>query len=163
MRLCLVRHGIATARHADADDAERALTPASIPRTRAAMVGLATLFSPEIVFTSPLRRARQTATIATEVFGLPRAVVCDALASGQHAAVLAALRDADATTAVLVGHEPWLAALVSLLIGGSPGGPHMQIKKAGAALVEIPAPIEPGTGTLLWLLPPAVLRQLGGS
>ena len=163
MRLCVVRHGIATPREAAADDADRALTPTGSTRTRAAMAGLATLFDPEIVFTSPLRRARQTASIATDVFGLPRAVVCEALASGAHEALLAAIRNADASAAVVVGHEPWLSALVALLICGDAPRPQMQIKKAGAALVEIPAPIEPGTGTLVWLLPPAVLRQLGAS
>lgn len=161
MRLCVVRHGIATERAAGVDDADRALTDASIPRTRAAIAGLATLISPEIVFTSPLKRAHQTASIAADVFGLPRAVECEALASGQHASLLATLREADASTVAIVGHEPWLSGLISLLVAGVTCPANLRLKKAGAALVEISQLLEPGTGSLLWLLPPTVLRQLG--
>lgn len=163
MRLCVVRHGVAVARQAGVEDAGRALTPDGIARTRAAMTGLSTLLSPDVVFTSPLRRARQTASIATEVFGLPRAVDCEPLANGQHAALLAALREADASVAALVGHEPWLSSLVSMLVGCSGGPLRVQIKKAGAALVEMPDSLEPGAGTLAWLLPPTVLRRLGAN
>jgi len=38
--------------------------------------------------------------------------------------------------------------------------PFCELKKGGAAMIEIPAPATPGQGVLRWLLSPAVLRTI---
>ncbi|MBN9493234.1 histidine phosphatase family protein [bacterium] len=159
MRLCLVRHGIAVPRSPEIDDGERPLAPEAMDRTRAALAGLATLFRPEAILTSPLLRARQTAAIAAELCGLPRSIDCAGLATGDQAAVLGILRDADASAAMLVGHEPWLSGLTSLLLTGTEGRPMVQIKKGGALLIEADSLATPRSGVMVWLMQPGMLRR----
>jgi len=44
------------------------------------------------------------------------------------------------------------------LIGALTGGSQVQMKKGGLARVDIEL-LEQGSGTLVWLLPPRVLRE----
>ncbi len=64
-------------------------------------------------------------------------------------------------TAVLVGHDPVLAELVGLALTGE-GAALARLTKAGAAAVEFPASVRPGSGRLLWLLTRKQLAGLGG-
>ena len=58
----------------------------------------------------------------------------------------------------LVGHEPDMGELTSLLLTGRPGG-QFPFKKGGVACVEIDEP-SPGAGELIWFLTPKQLRKL---
>src|SRR5262245_56535456 len=93
--LYLIRHGIAEER-SDAwpDDAKRPLTDQGMSRMRKAARGLERLgVSFDVVLTSPLVRARQTAEIVASAFSpKPQLVTIDSLApGGSHAAVFADL------------------------------------------------------------------------
>lgn len=163
MEICLVRHGIAVERGAPGfeDDSRRPLTPQGRARMEEAATGLKRLFTPQVLLTSPLVRAVETADILRKAYGLGKPRVCEALASGDHDGVLAALEEADAGAVALVGHEPWTSELLSYLLTGERAGMAAVFKKGAAALVRSAADPAPGNCWLEWLLQPNALRRLG--
>ncbi len=164
MQLLLFRHGIAEPPEEADSDASRALTPRGADRTLLAAHGLARVTDrPQAILTSPKTRALQTAAIAAEVFDMAPEPV-DVLADGDPRRVLAMLRRRAEASVMLIGHEPWMSELIETLC--MPKAPHgfLELKKAGAALVDAPIRLDepPGTGVLRWLIPPRVLRSLAG-
>ncbi len=160
MNLCLLRHGVAEER-AEGSDESRALTPQGARRARAAAKGLCALrFEPDAVLSSPLLRAAQTAKIACEELGFPleRLSLASALRPSRSAAELLELLPALGAEDILcVGHAPQLDLILARAVGAG-AHPVASLKKAGAALVELPAG---KVGTLRWLLEPRALRRLG--
>jgi len=162
VEILLVRHAIAEERPARAGDGDRdrQLTVAGADRFhRVARVLAAVWDPPDLVLSSPYARAWQTARILEEEGGWAAPEACPELEPAHPpAAVLAALRArAAAERIVLVGHEPVMSGLLSLLLGGSAGAVSLEMKKGGAALVRCDAPPVAGTAELIWLLPPRVL------
>jgi phosphohistidine phosphatase len=139
-RLLLVRHAIACQRDSKRwpDDVERPLTAAGKRRFERTARGLRRLVDPpDALFTSPLKRARQTARILMREAGFPRAAKMSELRPGGGAAkVIAALRTARKKDVAIVGHEPDLSMLASELLIGSP---RLQgrLKKGGVVLLEL--------------------------
>jgi phosphohistidine phosphatase len=162
MQICLVRHAIAVERGTRGfeNDALRPLTPRGRDRMREAAAGLATLITPQVVLTSPLLRATQTAEIIAAAYGLSSPRQIEALATGNDAALLNELRDLDASPVMLVGHEPYLSGTLSLLLTGDPAQLSTDLKKGAAALVACEGDPDPGSCRLEWLLQPAALRAL---
>lgn len=162
MDLVLVRHAVAAERGTPGfeDDARRPLTPEGRRKFEQAARGLAVLVTPQAILTSPLVRARETAELLTEAYGLGKAVVCEGLAEGDHDGVLAALDDSGAAVCAVVGHEPWMGELLSYLLTGDPVAARLTFKKGGAALVRSEGPPRPGRGTLEWLVQPGTLRRI---
>jgi phosphohistidine phosphatase len=161
MQLLIIRHAIAVDRGTPGiPDEERPLTPEGEEKFREAAKGLARIVDrPDALLTSPLRRAKQTASIAAAAWGRIEPVEASALAGGsfeEQAAVLDR-HPPDATVAV-VGHEPHVSALLARLLG-SRHDDRLAFKKGGAALVEVPGRLA-GGGQLAWFLPPKVLRRL---
>ena len=124
-----------------------------------AAAGLKKLFPAKAIFTSPLLRARQTAEVLGHAYGL-KAAVLDALGNGDHSAALQGC-EAAGDDAILVGHEPWMSELLSLLLTGDPAEMSTVFKKGAAACVGFEGPAAAGEGTLEWLAQPAMLRKLG--
>lgn len=164
MEICLVRHAIAVERGTAGyeDDALRPLTPRGKARMEVAARGLHRLFTPEIIVTSPLIRARQTADILVAEYGLHKARVSDALATGDNAQFLADLDDIDADRVMLVGHEPHVSATLSWLLTGDQAMVSTVFKKGAAALVSCTGAPRPGGCWLDWLLQPSALRAVAG-
>lgn len=163
MEICLVRHAIAVERGTPGyeDDATRTLTAPGRARMEEAAAGLKRLFTPQIVLTSPIVRAAETAEILRKAYGLGKPRVCEALATGDHDGVLAALEEADAGSVALVGHEPWTSELLSYLLTGDRAGMAAVFKKGAAGLVRCAADPAPGNCWLEWLVQPGALRRLG--
>jgi phosphohistidine phosphatase len=162
MRLLIVRHAIAVPQGTPGiADNDRPLTPEGDLKFREAAKGLARILDrPDALLTSPWLRARQTAAIAATAWGGPEPKETAALASGSfeaHAEVLDRYPE-DATVAVF-GHEPWVSQLLARLIGTS-DDERLTFKKGGAALVEVAGKLAEG-GSLVWYLPPKLLRKLG--
>jgi phosphohistidine phosphatase len=116
-------------------------------------------FALDVIVTSPLVRARQTAAIVAEALGLRDKLVEDErLGPGfdlvRLAEIVRAQRGADAV--MLVGHEPSF----SMTIGRLAGGGAIDVKKGSLARVDVADPSEL-RGELVWLIPPKVL-VLGG-
>lgn len=161
MELYLLRHAIAEPRSAG-DDALRALTPKGRERLRAAAAGLRQLdVEVEALLSSPFRRAWETAEIVREELGWPSPEPLDALAATASAAeCLLALRRREEGSLALVGHEPHLSRLASLLLTGDERATRIDLRKAGALRLDLLRP-EPGSATLRWLATSRMLRQLG--
>ena len=161
MQLLIIRHAIAVPRGTPGiPDEDRPLTPEGEQKFREAAEGLAKLVDrPDALLTSPWRRARQTAAIAAAAWGRIEPEETAALASGsfeEQAAVLDRY-PRDATVAV-VGHEPWVSELLARLLGTRHDA-RLEFKKGGAALVDVPGRLA-GGGSLVFYLPPRVLRKL---
>lgn len=162
MRLLIIRHAIAVDRGTpDIADDERPLTRRGIRRFRSAAQGLARLVPrPDAIFTSPLLRARQTARIAARAWGGPKPEETGALAGGEFEEVAVTLSGFSDETVVIVGHEPQLSAVLARLLGRAEPD-RVVFKKGGVALLDVPGRLEDG-GTLVFYLPPKVLRRIGG-
>jgi phosphohistidine phosphatase len=161
MQLLIIRHAIAVDRGAPGiPDEERPLTPEGEEKFREVAKGLARVVDrPAALLTSPLLRAKQTAAIAAAAWGRIEPEDTPALASGSFEALAAALaRHPDDATVAVVGHEPYVSALLARLLG-SRHDDRLAFKKGGAALVEVPGRLA-GGGRLVWFLPPKVLRRL---
>jgi phosphohistidine phosphatase len=160
MRLILIRHAIAADRSPDIPDDARPLTPEGKKRFRQAARGLARLFpTPDLLLSSPLVRARQTARIASKAWHV--AVTDeDALGGGSVADLHSALRRVPAQAVVaMVGHEPQLSEFLAHLLGSNQPD-RLTFKKGGVAVVDLPAGPE-GAAALAAVLPPSVLRRAG--
>lgn len=167
MKLYLLRHGKAVEREASGDDASRPLTDEGRERTRSVAQGMRRLgLEFDLILSSPLARARETAEIVAEAFDAAGKLrFTDRLAdSDAHAALIREIRALrpQPDSLLLVGHEPDLGELVSLLLGSASALP-IRFKKAGLCCLSV-AGIEPGPCAVLeWLLAPKQLRLLACS
>jgi phosphohistidine phosphatase len=167
MKVLLIRHGKAEERNlisslSPKKDASRALTETGRRDMRKAAKGLRKL-APDIdvLATSPLLRARETAEIVAKVFGVSDVAEQPLLAPGADSSALLEWlqqRPADATVA-LVGHEPDLGLLTARFLVGKEAD-LVVFKKGACALVEFDAGPIAGRGKLSWLLQPGQLRKL---
>lgn len=112
---------------------------------------------PQRVFSSPWKRAWQTARIVIDELDLPKSarIQCAALAAPPDLAELAQQVGvvAPEETIALVGHEPWMSELASLLLTGKTAGLSIDFAKSGImgiAAEEIVA----GRGMLRFFLRP---------
>ena len=166
MNLLVVRHAIAQdpAEYAreHPDDAGRPLSPEGQRKMKRAARGLQTLVSQlDLLATSPLTRARETAAILAAVYKPITPVVVSVLAPGQPEADverwLEGARRHD--TVAIVGHEPGLSRTVSWLLAGGERS-FVDLKKGAACFLAIPDAVGAGCATLLWALTPGQLRDL---
>ncbi|HYO13891.1 MAG TPA: histidine phosphatase family protein [Thermoanaerobaculia bacterium] len=165
MRLLLIRHAIAEEREDFArtgkDDRLRPLTDDGRKKMKQSARGLKVLV-PEIdlLATSPLTRAAQTAAILDSVYGGLDEVEIDELApEASPDEFLRWLRQQKAETVAAVGHEPSISLILSWFLTGNERHLHA-FRKGGACLLELPDEPAPGTAILLWALTPSQLRRL---
>jgi phosphohistidine phosphatase len=168
----LIRHGLAGDRTNDRDDHLRALTPEGHRKTHGVAKSLRKLgLDLDVIMSSPLIRAQETAQILADTNPSPVAVITtDCLAPDgdpQHNLQLwcAAVRqnvlpqwDLSADLAIaVVGHEPDLSAWAELLVWGAVKG-GIVLKKAGVMGLTLPSTGEwVGNSILFLLVPPKVL------
>ena len=163
IELYLVRHGMAAERGPKyPDDRLRPLTPAGVKRFAAAVPGLLELdVVIDFVLTSPLVRARDTATLlAAGLKPKPAMMAIEALApGGRHQAVMEAIKTHAKRhrRLALVGHEPDLGELAARLLGARG---IVQFKKGAICAIDVDGATPGGPGTLRWLLTPRALRAL---
>jgi phosphohistidine phosphatase len=165
MHVYLVRHAIAFNPDPSAwpDDRERPLTPQGIKRFRRAVSGLQSLVSRvDLVLSSPLTRAWQTAEVLQKRAGWPAPQRFEPLEPGRPPAEVldGLLPHASAASVALVGHEPSLHELASYLVAGDAGTARVLMKKGGVACVAFDESLRAGGGELLWLAQPKMLRGL---
>ena len=162
MQLYLIRHGIAVERSlAFSDDALRPLSLRGTDNMRQEAEGLRALgVSPDVILTSPLVRARQTAEVLVEGLDVREGLVeAEALApAGGLSTVLELLAAEPARRqVVLVGHEPGIGELAARLVGlRAP----MAFKKGAVCRVDLDVVPPTGPGSLRWFATPKMLRRL---
>jgi len=166
MEIYLLRHGLAVERGTagfEADEA-RPLTPKGRRQLRkiaAAMKKLDLRF--DLILSSPLLRAKQTAEIIAIALKLKKHLqYSNALAPGGEAEHL--LRQLhrlkpSPETLLLVGHEPDLSRLVSLLVTGTLSL-QMDFKKGGLCKLDAEKLKAGKCATLAWLLTPGQMKLM---
>ena len=162
MLLLLVRHAQAAeqdeARYPD--DSVRPLVPKGRKIQRRVSKALRRRnLIPSRVFSSPWKRAWQTARILVEEVGLPKSarLPCQALAGPPDLAALAAeIGPVEGEeTLALVGHEPWMSALAGLLLTARSEGLSVDFPKSGVMGIETQElATAAGSGTLRFFLVP---------
>lgn len=144
--LLLLRHGIAEPREDGRPDAARALTAAGRRRCAAVLTRLRQRgLAADLMLSSPLVRARQTAELAVQANLAPSLELAEDLTPGgdplsQLATWLAVVpaRAGQRPRLLLVGHEPDLGDLASALIGAPAGA--ISLRKSGLALLRCGGP-----------------------
>ncbi|MDD2427790.1 MAG: histidine phosphatase family protein [Eubacteriales bacterium] len=118
MNVCLLRHGIAEP-HSSAPDAKRELTDKGRKKLAKDIPDYMRIIGPDpVIWSSPLKRAWQTAEMLAEAYGGIEVVEIAALADGDYEVLDRALRDADQSrNYVLVGHEPYLSEFYNIETG----------------------------------------------
>jgi phosphohistidine phosphatase len=166
MNLLVIRHAIAEdrARYAQthADDAGRPLTAEGEKKMRRIARGLRAIV-PEVnlLATSPLTRAMQTAAIVARAYERPAPAIVPVLAPAQPIEAVAAWleRQRRHDVVAVVGHEPALSRMVSWLLAGVDRS-FLELKKGAACLVACEDTVAAGSATLRWALTPSQLRGL---
>jgi phosphohistidine phosphatase len=162
MMLYVLRHSEAeeTAPGGGGDEARR-LTSRGREKMRAAAAGMRSLgVKFEALLTSPLTRAQETADVVAAAWANePPPQMLPALASGvaPAEAVAALVPFARYNGVMIVGHEPQLSGLVSLLLSGSSDLVHLRLRKGGCVALEVANRFERGGAELHWM---ATQRQL---
>ena len=163
MRLLVVRHAIAVPHGTpEIPEEERPLTAKGEKRFQVAAKGLARICRrPDVLLSSPLVRARQTADIAAGAWGKVEVTEADALAGGSYEQIATAVEKyGDQKLVAIFGHEPDVSMVVARLLGSS-ASERLTFKKGGAALLDVPGKMADG-GALVWYVPPRVLRAVAG-
>jgi phosphohistidine phosphatase len=160
----LVRHAIAAARDAARwpDDAKRPLTEDGMARFRRAAAGLGRIVPEvDVVLSSGYTRAWQTAELLHEVAGWPAPEELTELEPTRPAADAArVLRGRREDSIALVGHEPHLSQLASLLLTGSDRTLRIELKKGGVISIVFAGTPDTGAGSLAWSVTPKILRNI---
>ena len=112
----------------------------------------------DLLVSSPLVRARQTAELVAERLGL-EVVLDERLGGGLNLADIEAIltERGNPGRPVLVGHDPDFSDLLTILTGAAA----IPMRKGALARVDIDRPIEPGAGILAFLLPPEIVARTG--
>jgi phosphohistidine phosphatase len=136
MRLLLIRHADAGDRDPALwpDDTQRPITEKGRRRQRRVARRLKRRrLVPSLLLASPWMRAWQSAQVTAEYAGGPTPVATPALAGPPDLEPLqqAIGRPGAEAIVVLVGHEPWLSQLASLLLTGEAGRLTIDFPKSG--------------------------------
>lgn len=159
MQIYLLRHGIADDPRPGLDDAERALTSEGKKRLRE-VLGLAknAKVAPELILTSPYKRAIETAEIAADELGYKEALFKTKVLV-PHAAPQEVWEEIrlhkNLNQILLAGHQPCLGRIVAHLLAS----PELQIDVKKAALIRIDTTnfsIHP-RGLLKWMAVPKLV------
>jgi phosphohistidine phosphatase len=167
MKLLVIRHGAAMdqqefARTGQSDDL-RPLTAEGAREMKKVAAGLrAEIKKLDLLATSPLERAKQTAVIVATAYHIGPPEVTDCLVPG---ASFEAFEEwcalhADKNVVAVVGHEPHLSCLVTWLLTGK-NDSRVRLRKGGACLLKFDDQVRRGLGTLSWLLTPRQLVRSG--
>lgn len=151
MRLYFLRHGVADWPDWKKPDDERPLTKAGRKEVHKVAEFLTRLkVELDLILTSPLPRAAQTADIAAEHFKV-RVREEKLLEPGfRREDLKQILRKYPEQVLMLVGHEPDFSDVIGKISGGD-----VKISKTGVALVEL----DGSKGKLLWLFPPRLAKN----
>jgi phosphohistidine phosphatase len=165
MMLYVMRHALAEDAAAGVDDAARHLTEKGRERTRAAAAGMRAMgIVPDVILTSPLARALETAELIAAAYdGHQAAQVRPALGIGPSVAdaIAAIVPFARHDNVIIVGHEPQLTAMIATLLTGAADAMHLRMRKGACVALELPiGRLERGGAELHWMMTQRQLRKL---
>ena len=158
MNLYLIRHAdaVALGDNGITEDADRPLS--KLGETQADMIGK-TLQKKKVAFdkivTSPLVRARQTSDLLLKSCNgqVPEVHVCaDLVPEAKPRKLAKYLRKLGGAEVAVVGHLPHIAHWAGWLLGAKKA--HIEMAKAGIALITCGSGPRKGLGVLQWLVTP---------
>ncbi len=164
MDLYILRHGKAEPYgNRYPSDSIRPLSPKGKRRTKLSTKGMkATNVSVDLIVSSPLLRARQTAEIVHDGLGIAEPIeFSDTLASGNVRGILSTV-DARSSLSglMLVGHEPTLSELISTMASGS-YHTAFNLKPGGMCKLNVTAVRYGQCATIEWFVTPKQLVAMG--
>ena len=163
MLVYLIRHGIAIDREEPdcPPDAERPLTKKGVARVRLVMAGIQQLgVKPDLILSSPLVRAWQTAELAAKALHYPKERIRRTealLPEADPGAIMKELARVKAGQVLCTGHAPHMDEFIAQATGNRRS--FTALKKAGVACLEFEE-FAPGAAILAALYPPRVFRLL---
>jgi phosphohistidine phosphatase len=167
MKLYILRHGIAVEPGTPGyeTDAERPLTPEGERKLKQIAAAMETLeLSFDLILSSPYRRARQTAEVIAEGLKASKKLeLSDTLMPRGNTAKLVELLNRlkpSPESVLLVGHEPYLSELISLLVSGRHDFA-VVMKKGGLCKLSAEGLKHGRCATLDWLLTPKQMALMG--
>ena len=168
MDLYLLRHGVAVQRGTPGykNDRLRPLTPDGRRRLDAVARGIKRLgVSFDVIFSSPLVRARETAELIARGLGLDRHVstsphLAPDADTGRLLVEVETMLSRTSASVLLVGHEPDLSRLASVLVFGEEGG-MIKLRKGGLVKLTAAEWRRGRRARLEALLTPEQLQRLG--
>lgn len=166
MELYILRHGIAVPRGTAGyplDD--RPLTDEGTRKFERAALGIiAVVPHPDLILTSPMKRALETAHITGRAFGTESNIEqCEELRPGKSVKnlLLYLVKFKNLERLMVVGHEPGMSAIASALLGSERAV--VEFKKGALCRIDVPSLPLRNPGTLIWHLSPKHLRMIGKS
>lgn len=159
-----MRHAPAEARAPHSSDQSRALSPEGVDKCRriaAGMKALKLVF--DVVLSSPLLRARQTAEIVCERLSeKPSLKIVKELSPGadpNRVIQMLSTEYRNSASLLLVGHKPDLGELASVLLVSTKAAA-IHFKKGSICKLTLPPPVFERNAILEWLLTPGHLTRL---
>jgi phosphohistidine phosphatase len=166
MELFILRHAIAEDRtlHPVRNDSERPLTAKGEKRMWRLTEGMKVMdLSFDLILSSPFARAKRTAEIVAEAFRLRKALGFsqNLVPDGNPKELIEEIKvnHGKSKRILLVGHEPYLSRLISLLVSGDTSIA-ITLKKAGLCKLSIDVLQYGQCATLEWLVTPGILRRV---
>jgi phosphohistidine phosphatase len=160
MDLYILRHGKAEPYgQGYPSDHLRPLTPKGRKRTKLSVKGMKTAnVDVDLIVSSPILRARQTAEIVHKGLGLVEPIeFSDTLASGSVTGIVSAVEAHSSLNGVmLVGHEPTLSELISTMASGT-YQTALNLKPGGLCKLNVTAIRLGQCATIEWFVTPKQL------
>ncbi len=166
MELYLIRHALAQqlGLKNDFTDEKRTLTSEGRDRMREAARGLRKLgVQLDLLLTSPLVRAVETAEIVADALGINKKEIIptDKLAPGGSADDLfAEIKSHGVESVALVGHQPDLGETMAKIVQAH-GKLSIDLKKGSVCCINVVETVPSLRGEMVWLMTPKQLRLLG--
>ena len=172
-----MRHGYAGKRLSNPiRDRKRSLTSQGLKEVRRISKSLKLLnVQFDNIFSSPLPRALQTATVFANRYKLKNKIQqCNELISQQDRFLFydKLVNYNQMSSILIVGHEPYLSTMISDIISNSSGNKNkinndiksnssnIILKKAGLSKIRITSTVPTLQGELRWLLTPDILKKI---
>jgi phosphohistidine phosphatase len=119
----------------------------------------------DLILTSPYARAAQTAKILGKAFDLEKERIIETehlMPMGFADQLIAEINEkySDEQSMILVGHEPYLSKLISVLVSGD-AAMSLNFKKGGVCRLSLDKMLYGRCATLDWLLSPSQLLEIG--
>ncbi|MCS7024621.1 MAG: phosphohistidine phosphatase SixA [Bryobacteraceae bacterium] len=162
MELYLLRHGLAEEAKPGSRDADRALTAEGKRKLRLVLgVARRAGLRPDLILTSPYRRAVETAQIAAELleYNEPLLETPQLVPEADAAEAWAEIRIHKAAKSILVSsHEPLTSELIHFLCGA-----RAEVKKGSLTRIDLEHVNPRPSGVLKWMLTPKLAEGFKSS
>jgi phosphohistidine phosphatase len=152
MIIFLLRHGEAEKEPAGNDSLRKLTAPGRGQIANIAQLAKRLGAKPDLIISSPLLRAKESAEITRHVLNPEATVSIDNALEPESDPnqIFSLLARSNAASVLLVGHKPPLRDFVFASLGCTPD---IEFRPGTLARIDSPAPPLQGEGTLIWLLP----------